>query len=192
MPAVSSHLPALVDHRHLRFAALYAAQGLPFGLFAVAIPAWLAAQGASAAEIGSYLAIATLPWSAKLLAGPLMDRFTFLPMDRRRPMGTRCAARHRHWRSVSRYRPRPGPAVSHHYGRLHINAFAANCRTSRSTAWRSTCSPRTNASGQIHARFGPREGAARPSRQGRVKLIDLLRRPGPESRAVSHRRFRSA
>ena len=61
MPAVSSHLPALVDHRHLRFAALYAAQGLPFGLFAVAIPAWLAAQGASAAEIGSYLAIATLP-----------------------------------------------------------------------------------------------------------------------------------
>ena len=85
MPAVSSHLPALVDHRHLRFAALYAAQGLPFGLFAVAIPAWLAAQGASAAEIGSYLAIATLPWSAKLLAGPLMDRFTFLPMGRRRP-----------------------------------------------------------------------------------------------------------
>ena len=66
-------------------AALYAAQGLPFGLFAVAIPAWLAAQGASAAEIGSYLAIATLPWSAKLLAGPLMDRFTFLPMGRRRP-----------------------------------------------------------------------------------------------------------
>lgn len=83
-----NRLPALDEHRALRFGAfaiLYAAQGLPFGLFTVAIPAWLAAQGAAAAEIGTYLAIATLPWSAKLVAGPVMDRFTYLPMGRRRP-----------------------------------------------------------------------------------------------------------
>jgi PAT family beta-lactamase induction signal transducer AmpG len=35
---------------------LYVAQGLPFGLFQVAIPAWLAHNGASAGAIGAVLA----------------------------------------------------------------------------------------------------------------------------------------
>jgi len=80
--------PALEDNRNLRFfafASLYAAQGLPWGLFVIAIPAWLAGKGLSAADIGSFIAIAGLPWSFKLVAGPLMDRFTFLSMGRRRP-----------------------------------------------------------------------------------------------------------
>ena len=84
----SGRLPALEDSRYLRFTAfamLYAAQGLPWGLFVIAIPAWLAGKGASAAEIGSFIAIAGLPWSFKLVAGPLMDRFTYLAMGRRRP-----------------------------------------------------------------------------------------------------------
>ena len=38
-----------------------------------------------AADIGSYLAIIVLPWAFKLVTGPLMDRFEFLPMGRRRP-----------------------------------------------------------------------------------------------------------
>lgn len=81
-------LPTLENNRYLRFlafAALYVAQGLPWGLFVVGIPAWLAGKGISAADIGSFIAIAGLPWSFKLVAGPLMDRFTFLQMGRRRP-----------------------------------------------------------------------------------------------------------
>ena len=81
-------MPALKDHRNLRFftlGLLYVAQGLPIGLFQVAIPAWMASQGLSAAEVGTFIAIAFLPWSFKLLAGPVMDRFSFPPMGRRRP-----------------------------------------------------------------------------------------------------------
>ena len=81
-------LPALKDHRNLRFFALgllYVAQGLPIGLFQVAIPAWMASQGLSAAQVGTFIAIVFLPWSFKLLAGPVMDRFSFPPMGRRRP-----------------------------------------------------------------------------------------------------------
>ncbi|WP_300378066.1 MFS transporter [Henriciella sp.] len=64
---------------------LYAAQGAPEGLLYIAIPAWFAAQGVSAEAIGGYVAIILLPWSFKLFNGVLMDRFTWLPMGRKRP-----------------------------------------------------------------------------------------------------------
>jgi len=64
---------------------MYFAQGIPYGLLSIAVPAWLASQGVSAADIGSYLAVIILPWVFKLLTGPLMDRFEFAPMGRRRP-----------------------------------------------------------------------------------------------------------
>jgi PAT family beta-lactamase induction signal transducer AmpG len=64
---------------------MYFAQGIPQGLLGIAIPAWLASQGIDASEIASYLAVIALPWAFKLLGGPLMDRFGFLPMGRRRP-----------------------------------------------------------------------------------------------------------
>ena len=64
---------------------MYFAQGIPQGLLAIAIPAWLASQGISPADIGSYLAVIVLPWAFKLVTGPLMDRYEFLPMGRRRP-----------------------------------------------------------------------------------------------------------
>jgi MFS transporter, PAT family, beta-lactamase induction signal transducer AmpG len=79
---------ALSEHRNLRFATLfllYFAQGLPFGLIDFALPAWLAQNGASAAAIGSVLAMVILPWTFKLAYGLLMDRYTFLAMGRRRP-----------------------------------------------------------------------------------------------------------
>ena len=81
-------LPALSENTFLRyfsFAALYVAQGIPEGLLWYAIPAWLAMNGKSAAEIGSYVAVIGIPWSLKILNAPLMDRFTYLPMGRRRP-----------------------------------------------------------------------------------------------------------
>ena len=39
----------------------------------------------STAEIAIYSATASLPWAFKFLAGPFMDRYTFLPMGFRRP-----------------------------------------------------------------------------------------------------------
>jgi len=71
--------------RYLTGAMMYFAQGIPQGLLGIAIPAWLVSQGVSAADIGSYLAVIILPWVFKLLTGPLMDRFEFAPMGRRRP-----------------------------------------------------------------------------------------------------------
>jgi MFS transporter, PAT family, beta-lactamase induction signal transducer AmpG len=64
---------------------LYIAQGFPFGLVTVALPAYLAEKGVSGGEIGAFIGVAMLPWSFKILAGPMMDRFSFLAMGRRRP-----------------------------------------------------------------------------------------------------------
>ena len=88
MHALSRPLPALTDHKALRLAALallYCAQGLPIGLFQVAIPAYMASLGMTVAEVGGFIAFVFLPWSFKLVAGPIMDRFTFAPMGNRRP-----------------------------------------------------------------------------------------------------------
>lgn len=81
-------LPALSDNQLLRllsFGGLYAAQGIPYGMFVIALPTWLAAEDYSSAQIGLFIAAVTLPWTLKLVAGPLMDRFSYLPMGRRRP-----------------------------------------------------------------------------------------------------------
>ena len=78
----------LADSKRTRYAAssmMYFAQGIPQGLLGIAIPAWLASLGVSAGDIASYLAVIVLPWAFKLVAGPFMDRFEFLPMGRRRP-----------------------------------------------------------------------------------------------------------
>ena len=78
----------LADNTRVRYATgamMYFAQGIPQGLLAIAIPVWLVSQGVSAGEIGSYLAVIVLPWAFKLVTGPLMDRYEFLPMGRRRP-----------------------------------------------------------------------------------------------------------
>ncbi len=71
--------------RYATGAMMYFAQGIPQGLLGIAIPAWLASLGVSAADIASYLAVIVLPWAFKLVTGPLMDRYEFLPMGRRRP-----------------------------------------------------------------------------------------------------------
>ena len=85
---LSKNLPALTENKTLRyfcFAILYVAQGIPEGMTYFGIPAWLAMNGKSAADIGAYVAVIGIPWSFKMLIAPLMDRFSFLPMGRRRP-----------------------------------------------------------------------------------------------------------
>lgn len=49
------------------------------------IPAWLAMNGRTATEIGAYVAVIGIPWSFKMLIAPFMDRYSYLPMGRRRP-----------------------------------------------------------------------------------------------------------
>lgn len=78
----------LVESTRMRYAAgasMYFAQGIPYGLMNIAIPAWLASEGVEAGRIASFLAVIILPWAFKLLSGPLMDRFQFPSMGSRRP-----------------------------------------------------------------------------------------------------------
>ena len=85
---LTKNLPALSDHTFLRyfsFSILYVAQGIPEGMTFFGIPAWMAMNGKTPAEIGAYTAIIFIPSSLKILLAPLMERFTFLQMGRRRP-----------------------------------------------------------------------------------------------------------
>ncbi|MEM6858631.1 MAG: MFS transporter [Pseudomonadota bacterium] len=89
-PSVQSQpttLPALSEHKAARFAAviiLYFMQGVPVGLGLIAVPAWLAANGATPVQVGAMVATSFLPWTLKLVNGLIMDRFAFKPMGRRR------------------------------------------------------------------------------------------------------------
>ncbi len=69
---------------HFEAIAHFVNLGFRHGL-ELAGPAWLASQGVGAGQIASFLAVIILPWAFKLLSGPLMDRFQYLPMGRRRP-----------------------------------------------------------------------------------------------------------
>lgn len=80
-PALSTSAPL----RYFSFAALYLAQGIPQGLLLLTIPAWLAANGMDAATVGGFVGIMVLPWTFKIVVGPLMDRYSYLSMGRRRP-----------------------------------------------------------------------------------------------------------
>ena len=84
----SSSFPAFADSQNLRLflgTLLYLAQGFPQGVVFYAIPSWLAVNGQSAAVVGAAAAAASLPWAAKWAVGAFMDRYTYLPMGRRRP-----------------------------------------------------------------------------------------------------------
>jgi PAT family beta-lactamase induction signal transducer AmpG len=80
-PALSTN-PFL---RYFSFAILYVAQGIPEGMTYYGIPAWMAMNGKTPGEIGAYIGVIGIPWSFKIVVAPLMDRFSFLPMGRRRP-----------------------------------------------------------------------------------------------------------
>jgi PAT family beta-lactamase induction signal transducer AmpG len=85
---VRQKLPPLTESpllRYTAFALLYLAQGVPYGFINVAMAAWLADRGLSAGRIGAFLGAVLLPWSFKVIYGPVMDRWSFLAMGRRRP-----------------------------------------------------------------------------------------------------------
>ncbi len=71
--------------RVLTLCALYIAQGIPFGFMTVTFVTFLAAEGFSAKELALLLTLGTLPWSLKFIWGPMIDRYQYRPMGRRRP-----------------------------------------------------------------------------------------------------------
>ncbi len=84
----SNTLPALTENKFLRyftFIALYFAQGLPEGMLVMGIPAWMAMNGKTPGEIAGFAVVAVLPWTFKFIVAPMMDRYTYLPMGRKRP-----------------------------------------------------------------------------------------------------------
>jgi PAT family beta-lactamase induction signal transducer AmpG len=85
--AVTGRGWVLSESRFVRlfsFFFLYFGQGLPLGINTVALPAWLAANGAPDADVAAIVATAYLPWSFKFLPAALMDRYAYLAMGRRR------------------------------------------------------------------------------------------------------------
>lgn len=71
--------------RVLTLCVMYVAQGIPWGFFTVTFVTYLASEGFSAANLAFLLTVGTLPWSLKFLWGPVIDRYQYRPMGRRRP-----------------------------------------------------------------------------------------------------------
>ena len=89
MESIATHswliLTAYRWSRIATFTAFYVAQGIPIGVFSVAMPIYLAHAGYTLAELSFYGGVIGLPWAFKLIVGPFMDRFTYLAMGFRRP-----------------------------------------------------------------------------------------------------------
>lgn len=84
----SGAIPSLSENTFLRyfnFIALYFAQGVPEGMLFFGIPAWMAMNGKTPGEIAAFAVACGLPWSFKFIVAPLMDRYTYLHMGRKRP-----------------------------------------------------------------------------------------------------------
>ena len=71
--------------RVLTLCALYVAQGIPWGFMTVTFVTYLALEGVGAAKLALLLTLGTLPWSLKFLWGPVIDRYQYREMGRRRP-----------------------------------------------------------------------------------------------------------
>lgn len=79
---------ALSESRFLRFltfGALYLAQGLPWGFISVGYVVYLTDLGLSNEDIGWAVGLGYVPWTFKIVWGPLIDRFPSLRFGRRRP-----------------------------------------------------------------------------------------------------------
>ena len=78
----------LSQNRPLRFFAffyLYVMQGVPAGFATTALANYIAAEGISAARVGTFVAMQGLPWSFQFIWGPFIDKYQSSPMGRRRP-----------------------------------------------------------------------------------------------------------
>ena len=74
---------ALTSRRTLAVVALSFSSGLPLGLVWIAVPDWMASVGISKTMVGM-TTLAHAPWTFKMLWSPLMDRYPFPWLGRRR------------------------------------------------------------------------------------------------------------
>jgi PAT family beta-lactamase induction signal transducer AmpG len=87
VPIRATLVPPISESRALRLGMvflLYIAQGVPLGIFFLALPAWMAGNGVEAAGVGAVLSAVSLPWTLKFVNGFIMERYPYLPMGRRR------------------------------------------------------------------------------------------------------------
>lgn len=70
-------------HRMLLLGSLYFAQGMPFGFFQQVLPVLLEKQGISLSKIG-LAGLLNLPWALKFVWAPLVDRWHWPRLGRRR------------------------------------------------------------------------------------------------------------
>ncbi len=70
--------------RMLTLLLFYFTQGVPIGLFLYAVPTWMATSGGETSAVAAVVGMSALPWTLKLVNGFLIDRYTYLPMGRRR------------------------------------------------------------------------------------------------------------
>ena len=64
--------------------AMYLAQGIPWGFMTIALISYLTDRGMGDAEAGELTAIVLVPWTFKLIWGPVIDTMTVRSMGRRR------------------------------------------------------------------------------------------------------------
>lgn len=79
---------SLAERRWLRLATLtllFFAQGIPWGFFAITMPAYAAERGLGEAGVGALMAMSYWPYVFKFLGGPLVDSFTIPRLGKRRP-----------------------------------------------------------------------------------------------------------
>ncbi|HJN10233.1 MAG TPA: MFS transporter [Pirellulaceae bacterium] len=65
--------------------AMYFAQGVPWGFMTIALVSHLTARGVGDTAAGNLTAIVLVPWTFKLIWGPIIDTMTIRSMGRRRP-----------------------------------------------------------------------------------------------------------
>lgn len=64
---------------------LFFAQGIPWGFFAISMPAYAAQRGLGAAGVGALFAMSYWPYVFKWIGGPIIDSFTIPRFGKRRP-----------------------------------------------------------------------------------------------------------
>ena len=88
MVGYASRVSSLAESRLQRFvvlSALYFAQGVPWGFIGVGYIVYLTDLGFDNTAVGAALGLAYVPWSFKVIWGPLIDRFPTGRFGRRRP-----------------------------------------------------------------------------------------------------------
>ena len=69
----------------LTLCTMYIAQGVTHGFITATLVFHLTEKGLDSEATGGMLALAVWPWAFKAIWGPIIDRFTYLAMGRRRP-----------------------------------------------------------------------------------------------------------